>query len=86
MTQGWDVVEHPHLSEKSMDVVDRENKLVLIVDNRATKPQIQASVEELFGVEVASVNTLNHGSEKKAYVKLTDDYDAMDVATRLGML
>lgn len=83
---GWDVIRHPHLSEKSMDKVHEENKLVLMVDERATKPQIQAAVQDLFGVEVASVNTLNHANEKKAYVKLTDEYDAMDVATRLGML
>jgi ribosomal protein uL23 len=83
---GWDVVKHPHLTEKSMDMVDRENKLVLIVDPRSTKPQIQDAVEKLFDVEVADVNTLNDGSDKKAYVKLTEDYDAMDVATRLGML
>lgn len=83
---GWDIVKHPHLTEKSMDMVDRENKLVLIVDNRSNKTQIQQAVEDLFDVDVASVNTMNEGNRKKAYVKLTDDYDAMDVATRLGML
>ncbi len=85
-TSGWDVIKHPHLSEKSMDMVDRENKLVVIVDNRANKTQVRDAVEDLFDVEVADVNTLNQGNEKKAYVKLTDEYDAMDVATRLGML
>lgn len=85
-TEGWDIVKHPHLTEKSMEIVDEENKIVLIVDERSTKPQIQDAVEDLFDVEVASVNTLIHGNEKKAYVKLTEDYDAMDVATRLGML
>lgn len=83
---GWDIVKHPHLTEKSMDMVDRENKIVLIVDDRATKQQIQQSVESLFDIEVAAVNTVNHNGEKKAYVKLTEDYDAMDVATRLGMI
>jgi large subunit ribosomal protein L23 len=83
---GWDVVKHPHLTEKSMDMVDRENKLVLIVDPRSTKPQIEKAVEDLFDVDVADVNTMNQGSDKKAYVKLTEEYDAMDVATRLGML
>lgn len=86
VTSGWDIVKHPHLTEKSMDMVDRENKLVLMVDERANKGQIRDAVEELFDVEVESVNTLLDGNEKKAYVKLTAEHDAMDVATRLGML
>lgn len=85
-TDNWDVVQNPHLSEKSMDIVDRENKIVLIVNEDSTKPEIKNAVEELFDVEVEKVNTLLQGSQKKAYVKLTEDYDAMDVATRLGMI
>lgn len=84
--EAWDVIKHPHLTEKSMDLVDRENKIVLIVDERSTKQDIQAAVEELFDVDVTGVNTVNEGFRKKAYVKLGPDEDAMDVATRLGML
>lgn len=86
MTDAWDVVKQPHLTEKSMDLVDQENTIVLVVDPRANKPQIEEAVEDLFDVDVAGVNTLNQGSEKKAYVKLGPEEDAMDVATRLGML
>lgn len=82
----WDIIKHPHLTEKSMDMVDRENKLTLIVDERANKQEITAAVEGLFDVDVAKVNTVNRGPDKKAYVKLTPEHDAMDVATRLGML
>lgn len=81
-----DIIRYPHLTEKSMDMVDRENTIVLVVDARSTKPQIQAAVEDRFDVEVAKVNTLNHGNDKKAYVRLGPDEDALDVATRLGML
>ncbi|MDY6766172.1 MAG: 50S ribosomal protein L23 [Candidatus Nanohaloarchaea archaeon] len=87
MTQdAWEIIKHPHLTEKSMDMVDEENKLTLIVDERSNKPEIQDAVETLFEVDVAAVNTVNRGDDKKAYVKLTPDHDAMDVATRLGML
>lgn len=82
----WSIIRHPHLTEKSMDLVDRENKLTLIVDPRANKTQIQDALEELFDVSVAKVNTVHRGEDKKAYVKLAPEHDAMDVATRLGML
>ncbi|MCJ7478873.1 MAG: 50S ribosomal protein L23 [Candidatus Nanohaloarchaeota archaeon QJJ-7] len=84
--EDWDVIKHPHLTEKSMDMVDRENKLTLVVDDRSNKDEIQDAVEGLFDVSVDKVNTLNRGNDKKAYVKLAPEHDAMDVATRLGML
>lgn len=84
--EEWSVIKHPHLTEKSMDMVDEENKLTLIVDERSNKDEIQTAVQRLFDVEVEKVNTVNRGSDKKAYVKLAPEHDAMDVATRLGML
>ncbi len=84
--EEWDIIKHPHLTEKSMDMVDEENKLTLIVDERSNKRQIKTAVEDLFEVDVEKVNTVNRGNDKKAYVKLGPEHDAMDVATRLGML
>ena len=84
---SWDIIKHPHLSEKSVGMVDEENTLVFIVEPRANKPGIKNAVEDLFDVEVDKVNTQNTmKGEKKAYVRLTPDYEALDVATRLGML
>lgn len=83
----WKIISHPHLSEKSMTKVDEENTLVFIVDERSEKNQIQRAVEELFEVEVEKVNTQNtRKGRKKAYVKLSPEYEALDVATQLGML
>jgi len=82
----WNIISHPHLSEKSMTMVDEENTLVFVVDNRATKPQIRRAVEDLFDVAVKIVNTQNsRKGRKKAYVMLNPDYEALDVATKLGM-
>lgn len=83
----WQIIQHPRLTEKNVDKIDRENKLVFIVDQRATKGQIKWAVEQLFDVEVDNVNTLiAPNGNKKAYVKLNESYDALDVATDLGMM
>lgn len=83
----WQIVQHPRLTEKNVDKIDLENKLVFIVDQRATKAQIKWAVEELFDVEVDNVNTLiAPNGNKKAYIKLNESYDALDVATDLGMM
>jgi ribosomal protein uL23 len=75
------------MTEQAMDMVDRENKLVLMVDLESDKNQVEDAVETLFGVTVKKVNTqITPQAEKKAYVKLSPEDDAMDVATKLGMM
>lgn len=53
-----DVLISPVVSEKSYALMD-EGKYTFIVDPRANKTEIRLAVEEIFGVKVASVNTLN---------------------------
>lgn len=87
MKGPMDVLEYPHLTEKSVSMVEEENKLVFIVQNDADKNQIKWAVEEEFDVDVIKVNTINDmKGRKKALVKLSEDDNAVDIATRLGML
>ncbi len=84
---SWNVIKHPYLTEKSVNLIDEQNTLVFMVDERANKNQVKQAVETAFDVKVANVNTQNtFKAGKKAYVKLTADHDALDIATRLGML
>ncbi|MFB6292306.1 MAG: 50S ribosomal protein L23 [Candidatus Nanohaloarchaea archaeon] len=85
--KAWSIIENPHLTEKSMDQVDEDNTLVLIVDIDANKNQVTDAVEELFDVTVKKVNTsITPQAKKKAFVRLSEADDAMDVATKLGMM
>lgn len=82
-----EVILYPLVTEKVMGLVERENKLVFIVDIRAGKKDIKRAVEELFDVKVESVRTLiTPKGLKKAYVKLKSEYSASDLAARLGIL
>ena len=74
-------------TEKALRLIEKENTLTFLVDLRATKGEIKDEVENMFGVKVEKVNTLvTPRGEKKAYVKLTKDYKASDVAHKLGLL
>jgi large subunit ribosomal protein L23 len=53
-----DVLLAPVVSEKSYGLLD-EGKYTFIVDPRANKTEIKIAVEHVFGVKVASVNTIN---------------------------
>jgi len=82
-----EVILYPLVTEKVMGLIERENKLVFIVDIRAGKKDIKRAVEELFDVKVESVRTLiTPKGLKKAYVKLKSEYSASDLAARLGIL
>jgi large subunit ribosomal protein L23 len=51
------IVIRPVVSEKSFEAIEH-NRYTFVVDKRASKPQIAAAVEELFGVSVVKVNTM----------------------------
>jgi large subunit ribosomal protein L23 len=75
------------MTERSVNMIENENKLVFIVDRRATKHDIVTAIRELYEVEAETVNTLiTRKGEKKAFIKLKEGYDASDVAIRLGIL
>jgi len=83
----WKILMYPHLAEKSMNMVEIENKLVFIVKRNATKEQIKDAVEKGFDVKVTGINVIiTRKGSKKAYVKLSPDNSAADIATRLGMI
>ncbi|MEG3145230.1 50S ribosomal protein L23 [Sphingomonas sp. RT2P30] len=61
----YDVIVAPHITEKAT-LLSEQNAVVFKVANDATKPEIKAAVEALFGVNVTNVNTIvQKGKTKK---------------------
>ena len=91
----YDVIVSPAITEKSTMASER-NQVIFNVARKATKPDIKAAVEALFGVKVTAVNTLvrkgklkrfrgtagRQSDVKKAVVTLADGH-SIDVATGL---
>lgn len=87
MKNIYQVVKRPRLTEKSISLQEKQNQIVLRVDNHANKGEIKKAVESLFDVKVEKVRTANmHGQSrrmgkysgrtvdwKKAYVSLSSD-------------
>ena len=59
-----DILLAPVVSEKSYGLLD-EGKYTFLVDPRANKTEIKVAVEQVFGVKVASVNTINRQGKKR---------------------
>jgi len=65
MKDPRDVILAPVVSEKSYDLIERNNTYTFVVDPRATKPQIRDAVERVFDVKVLRVNTMNRKGKVK---------------------
>jgi large subunit ribosomal protein L23 len=75
------------MTEAASLMVEKENKLVFIINKKAGKADVKRAVEELYEVKVERVNLLTTPQgEKKAFVKLAPEYKAVDVAIKLGIL
>lgn len=74
-------------TEKSLKQMEKENKLIFIVNIESNKTQIKEAINEKFGEEAEDVNTsITPEGRKKAYVKFKKDGAALDIATRLGIM
>ncbi|MDW8084573.1 MAG: 50S ribosomal protein L23 [Candidatus Caldarchaeum sp.] len=81
-----DVVKRVLITQDAVALIEKENKLVFIVDIRADKPLIKRAVESLYEVKVDKVNTvITSKGEKKAYVRLKPEYKASELAVKLGI-
>jgi ribosomal protein uL23 len=87
LVDPWSILLHPLLTEKAIGKIESENKLVFIVNRSSDKKQIKWAIERAFSVKVDNVTTLlDRKGRKKAWIKLSKEYSASDIATRLGML
>lgn len=84
---AFNIIKFPLTTEAAMKKIEDNNTLVFIVHTSANKYHIKASIKKLYDVDVAKVNTLMRpDGKKKAYVRLTRDYDALDVANKIGII
>ncbi|CAG9585428.1 unnamed protein product [Danaus chrysippus] len=84
---AYNIIKYPLTSEAAMKKIEDNNTLVFIVHTSSNKHHIKAAVKKLYDINVAKVNTLiRPDGKKKAYVRLARDYDALDVANKIGII
>jgi len=81
------VIVNPLNTETAMKKIEENNTLVFIVDLKSNKRQIKQAVKTLYDVQAAKINTLiRPDGSKKAYVRLTSEVDALDIANKIGFI
>ena len=61
-----EILVKPLVTEKMTDQSERFNRYGFVVDRRASKPEIKKAVEDLYNVQVESVNTMVYGGKVKS--------------------
>eukprot|EP00286_Rhodomonas_abbreviata_P006491 CAMPEP_0181343566 /NCGR_PEP_ID=MMETSP1101-20121128/31658_1 /TAXON_ID=46948 /ORGANISM="Rhodomonas abbreviata, Strain Caron Lab Isolate" /LENGTH=139 /DNA_ID=CAMNT_0023455211 /DNA_START=14 /DNA_END=433 /DNA_ORIENTATION=+ len=83
----YDVIKYPLTTESAMKKIEENNTLVFIVNVTANKRQIKDAVKAMYDITAAKINTLiRPDGLKKAYVRLSPDQEAADVANKLGII
>ena len=83
---AYSIILKPHVTEKTMNLIDLNNEITFIVRRSANKSQIKRAFEELYDEKVAKVNThINTKGQKVAYIKLVEEEMAEELAVRIGV-
>ncbi|BFZ53260.1 60S ribosomal protein L25 [Savitreella phatthalungensis] len=79
------IIVAPLNTESAMKKIEENNTLVFIVDIKSNKRQIKEAIKTLYDVQAININTLiRPDGTKKAYIRLSPDVDALDVANTIG--
>ena len=82
----YKIVKYPLSTEKSIRLMESQNKLIFVVDIDADKKMVKNAVEDMFKVKVENVRTYVRKGEKRAYVRFSNENPAIDIATQLGLM
>jgi large subunit ribosomal protein L23 len=78
---------YPIATEKAINMIERNNVITYMVDLRSNKAQIKKEFEDMFKVKVDRVNVeIEPRNRKRAYIKLSAQFKASDIALKLKLV
>ncbi|MBU90685.1 50S ribosomal protein L23 [Candidatus Woesearchaeota archaeon] len=82
----YKIIKYPLSTEKSIRLMESQNKLIFVVEIDADKKMIKTAIEDLYKAKVENIKTYIQNGKKRAYVKFSNDSPAIDIATQLGLM
>jgi large subunit ribosomal protein L23 len=80
------IILRPYITEKTFNLIEKENKLTFIVSDGASKKNVIQAIRIMYEGNVKEVNIFRTIQGKKAIVKFTKDDEARQLATKLGLV
>ena len=84
--EPYKIIKYPLSTEKSIRLMESQNKLIFVVDINADKKMIKNAIKDMFKTEVDNVKTFVQKGQKRAYIKFSKKTPAIDIATQLGLM
>ena len=79
------ILLHAYVTEKSMDEMERQNKLEFVVDRRASRAEIRRAVEDTYQCKVSKITVKIVRIGKIATVRFSKEFSAEDIGGRAGV-
>ena len=80
------IILRPYITEKTFNLIEKENKLTFIVADSASKKDVNEAIKIMYEGNVKEVNIFRTIQGKKAIVRFTKDDEARQLATKLGLV
>jgi large subunit ribosomal protein L23 len=80
------IIIKPYITEKTFNLIEKENKLTFIVAQKASKDQIVEALQILYESQASEVNTARTIQGKKAFIKIKAPEGARELATKMGLV
>jgi large subunit ribosomal protein L23 len=81
----YKIIFHPFVTEKTMNIMEKNNSLEFIVRRNSNKKQIKYAIEKMFEAKVQEVNTKITKNGKHAIITFSPDFKAEDIGMRIGI-
>ena len=83
---GSSIIIKPYITEKTFNLIEKENKLTFIVQKKLLKNQIVKALQILYESQASEVNTARTIQGKKAFIKIKAPEGARELATKMGLV
>jgi large subunit ribosomal protein L23 len=80
------IIIKPYITEKTFNLIEKENKLTFIVAEKASKDKIVQALQILYESQASEVNTARTIQGKKAFIKIKAPEGARELATKMGLV
>jgi len=81
----YKIIFHPFVTEKTMNLMEKNNALEFVVKRNANKTQIKKAIEQMFEAKVKRINTMITKKGKHAIVVFDPEVNAEDIGMRIGI-
>ena len=85
-SEALKIIKRPYITEKTFDIMEKQNKMVFIVEENSNKYDIKNAIELLYNMKIMAIRTTKTLQGKKAHIRFDAESSATELASQLGVV